>query len=206
MDIVKTSLIIILLIVVGLFIFSLNDFIGFKTKQVTPISKVATGNDITKSGDSFESRYAILSSEHTNFCAKADFIASKSDDERLQGSCCSKMDFHRYTEQVEGLKKYPNTNQIPSDPYDIPVSLAKELLWYKKTIKLTSEQQAIYDEAMQMSHEHGPCCCKCWRWDAFEGLAKYLITEHSFNAQQIAEIWNLADGCGGKGHIDAMHT
>ena len=116
------------------------------------------------------------------------------------------MDFHRYTEQVEGLKKYSNINQIPSDPYDIPVSLAKELLEYKKTIKLTSEQQVIYDEAMQMSHEHGPCCCKCWRWDAFEGLAKYLITEHNFNAQQIAEVWDLADGCGGKGHIEGMHA
>ena len=153
-----------------------------------------------------KSKFALLSSAKTNFCAKANFIASKSDDERLQGSCCSKMDFHRYTEQVEGLKKYSNINQIPSDPYDIPVPLAKELLEYKKTIKLTSEQQAIYDEAMQMSHEHGPCCCKCWRWDAFEGLAKYLITEHNFNAQQIAEVWDLADGCGGKGHIDAMHT
>ena len=185
----------------------INGCVGtMKSSNMSPTSEKMQGSNIKQTENNLKSKFALLSSAKTNFCAKADFIASKSDDERLQGSCCSKMDFHRYTEQVEGLKKYSNINQIPSDPYDIPVSLAKELLEYKKTIKLTSEQQVIYDEAMQMSHEHGPCCCKCWRWDAFEGLAKYLITEHSFNAQQIAEIWNLADGCGGKGHMDAMHT
>ncbi len=147
-----------------------------------------------------ESKFALLSNAHTNFCAKADFINSKSDDERLQGSCCSKMDFHRYMEQIEGLKKYSQISQIPKDPYDIPVSLAKELLGYKKSIVLTSEQQMIYDGAMKMSHEHGPCCCKCWRWDAFEGLAKFLITKYNFNSEQIAEVWDLIDGCGGKGH------
>ena len=162
--------------------------------------------NIKQTENNLKSKFSLLSSAKTNFCAKAGFIASKSNDERLQGSCCSKMDFHRYTEQVEGLKKYSNIKQIPSDPYDIPVPLAKELLEFKKTIKLTSEQQAVYDEAMQMSDEHGPCCCKCWRWDAFEGLAKYLITEHNFNAQQIAEIWDSADGCGGKGHIEGMHA
>ena len=179
---------------------------SMKNSNMPSTSGKIQGSNIKQTENNLKSKFALLSSAKTNFCAKADFIASKSDDERLQGSCCSKMDFHRYTEQVEGLKKYSNIKQIPSDPYDIPVPLAKELLEYKKTIKLTSEQQAIYDEAMQMSHEHGPCCCKCWRWDAFEGLAKYLITEHNFNAQQIAEVWDLADGCGGKGHIEGMHA
>ena len=145
----------------------------------------------------------MLSTANTNFCAGPAFISQKSDDEMLQGSCCSKMDFHRYKEQIEGLKKYSNIKQIPSDPYDISVPLAKELLNYKDTIWLTPEQQAIYDEATKMSHEKGPCCCKCWRWHAFEGLAKYLITEHNFNSEQIAEVWDLSDGCGGTGHEHA---
>ena len=197
----------ILALVMILLLILINGCAGtMKSSDMPSTSGKIQGSNIKQTENNLKSKFVLLSSAKTNFCAKADFIASKSDDERLQGSCCSKMDFHRYTEQVEGLKKYSNIKQIPSDPYDISVSLAKELLEYKKTIKLTSEQQAIYDESMQMSDEHGPCCCKCWRWDAFEGLAKYLITEHNFNAQQIAEVWDLADGCGGKGHIDAMHT
>src|SRR3989338_7847757 len=149
-----------------------------------------------------EGKFAQLSVAKTNFCAKSDFIDSLSENDRLQGSCCSKMDFHRYEEQVEGLKKFSSIKQIPSDPYDIPVSLAKELLDYQKNIQLTSEQQEIYDEAMKMSIEGGPCCCKCWRYEAFWGQAKYLIVEEGFTAEQIAEVWGLEDGCGGAGHVE----
>ena len=104
-------------------------------------------------------------------------------DARIQGSCCSAMDLHRYQEQVEGLKKYAEISQIPSDPYDVPVSLAKQLFEYQKTIQLAPDQQAIYDQAMQVSEERGPCCCRCWRWFAFEGQAKYLITELDWSGQ-----------------------
>ena len=110
------------------------------------------------------------------------------------------MDFHKYQEQVDGLKKYANTPQIPSDPYDVPVSLAKQLFEYQRTIQLTADQQAIYDQAMQMADEKGPCCCHCWRWIAFEGQAKYLISELNWSAEEIATVWDLEDGCGGAGH------
>ncbi len=152
------------------------------------------------SDESLKSKFASLSAANTNLCAAPGFIDYKNNNERIQGSCCSAMDFHRYVEQVEGLKKYSHIEKIPSDPYDIPVQLAKELLDYQKNIILTSEQQEIYDEAIKMSHEGGPCCCKCWRWDAFEGQAKFLITQYNFNSAQIAEIWDLEDGCGGEGH------
>lgn len=122
------------------------------------------------------------------------------DDARIQGSCCSPMDFHRYQEQVEGLRKYADIPQIPNDPYDVPVKLAKQLFEYQQTIQLTPEQRAVYDQAMQISAEGGPCCCRCWRWFAFEGQAKYLITELDWSAQQVAELWELEDGCGGSGH------
>lgn len=144
-------------------------------------------------------RFTELNGAGTNFCAGPS-ILEQSSVERLQGACCGKMDFHRYKEQLEGLEKYANIEQIPTDPYDISRELADELLEYQKTIVLSVAQQKIYDDAVTMSHEGGPCCCKCWRWYAFEGLAKYLITEHGFTAEQIAEVWDLEDGCGGTGH------
>ncbi len=152
--------------------------------------------------DSLDEKFVTLSNAHTNYCAAPNFLDSKSDDERLQGSCCSKMDFHRYTEQIEGLKQYSSMSVIPSDPYDVKVSLAKTLIDYDKKITLNPQQQEVYDKAMKMSDEGGPCCCKCWRWTAFEGQAKYLITEYNYNEKQIAKVWDLEDGCGGKGHED----
>lgn len=146
-------------------------------------------------------KFTFLSKQRSNSCGlRAEQVLSYSDEERLQGSCCSAMDLHRYQEQVKGLKKYSNISQIPPDPYDISISLAKELLGYKDLINLTTEQQKIYDNAMELSDEGGPCCCKCWRWDAFEGQAKYLITKYNFSAEEIAEIWDIEDGCGGEGH------
>jgi len=123
-----------------------------------------------------------------------------SDDESIQGACCGAMDFHRYQEQVESLKQYKDISQIPEDPYNISVALAKQLFEYQRTITLNEEQQGVYDQAMEMSHEGGPCCCKCWRWTAFEGLAKYLITEEGYDSQQVADLWDMLDGCGGPGH------
>ena len=122
------------------------------------------------------------------------------DSARIQGACCSAMDFQSYQHQVEELKKYADVPQIPSDPYDVPVSLAKQLFEYDKTIQLTPDQQTIYDQATQMADEHGPCCCHCWRWIAFEGQAKYLISQQNWSAKEIAAVWDLEDGCGGPAH------
>ncbi len=153
--------------------------------------------------ETLEAKFARLNSANSNFCAGPDFLDNINVD-KLQGACCSEMDLHRYKEQLEGLKEYSKIEKIPSDPYDIPRELADELLDYQKNIKLTSEQQKIYDEAVGLSHEGGPCCCKCWRWYAFEGQAKYLIVEEGFTAEQIAEVWDLEDGCGGPGHIEGV--
>lgn len=151
-----------------------------------------------------ETKFEILRQARSNVCGGAGFLSNKQDTDRLQGSCCSAMEFHRYQEQVGGLKQFSYIREIPTDPYDIPVSVAKELLGYKQTIRLTSTQQQIYDQAMKLSDEGGPCCCRCWRWDAFEGLAKYLIAEHDFSAEKVAQVWDLEDGCGGSGHVE--HT
>lgn len=152
-------------------------------------------------------QYDYLSVQTSSSCGlQPETVATYPDEQRIQGSCCSTMDMHRYQEQVEGLKKYSGVDVIPADPYDIAAGLAKRLLDYQKNIVLTSEQQDVYNRAMEMSEEGGPCCCKCWRWYAFEGQAKYLITKLGWGAEEIAELWGLEDGCGGAGHEGGGHA
>ena len=149
-------------------------------------------------------RFQVLSSEGNSSCSGAftDSISSMTDDSRIKGSCCSPMSWHRYEEQVEGLKKYKDISEIPPDPYDIDAELAKKLKSHYDDV-LSEEEQKAYDYAMANSHEKGPCCCKCWRWYVYGGLAKFLIKEKGFGGEQITEVWNLSDGCGGEGdHVD----
>ena len=153
---------------------------------------------------SLRSKFEVLASSGNSSCSTnfIDSIATMSDNARLQGSCCSPMNWHRYQEQVQGLKRYKNIKEIPNDPYDISAKLAKEMQAHYDD-QLTPEQQKEYDYAMQNSHEKGPCCCKCWRWYVYGGLAKYLIQNYNFTGEQITEVWNLSDGCGGEGdHVN----
>lgn len=160
------------------------------------------GEGVTK--QAFAAKFEKLSQNGNSSCSGdfKDSISSMTDNVRLQGSCCSPMNLHRYTEQVEGLKKYENIKEIPPDPYDIEAGLAKKMLSHYDD-KLTAEEQKTYDYAMQNSNEKGPCCCKCWRWYVYGGLAKYLIQNYNFSGEQITEVWNLSDGCGGQGdHVN----
>ncbi len=109
---------------------------------------------------------------------------------------------HRYVEQVEGLKTYAHIPDIPPDPYDIEAGLAQKLLSYY-TAALTPDEQKAYDYALAHAHEKGPCCCTCWRWYVYGGLGKLLIKNYGFTGEQVAEVWNLSDGCGGAG--DHLH-
>ena len=145
-------------------------------------------------------KFDMLAKTGNSTCSMAfnDSIEAMPDTARLQGSCCSPMDPHRYEEQVTGLKKFKDIPEIPADPYDIPVILAKQLK-VQYDVELTTEGQAAYDFAMQNSNEKGPCCCKCWRWYVYGGLAKLLIQKYNFTGEQVVEVWNLSDGCGGPG-------
>lgn len=149
-------------------------------------------------------KFDMLSKSGNSSCS-ATFMQSidgMSDSARLQGSCCSPMDIHRYIEQVTGLQKYKNIPEIPSDPYDIDASLAKKLK-ANYDVQLTADEQTAYDYAMANSMEKGPCCCKCWRWYVYGGLGKLLIQKYHFTGEQVTEIWNLSDGCGGPGdHVN----
>ena len=118
------------------------------------------------------------------------------DNAELKGSCCSPMDFDRYKEQIEGLQKYKDIPEVPADPYDISAGLAKQLQSHYDDA-LTADGQKAYDYAMQNSMEKGPCCCRCWRWYVYGGLAKLLIQKYHFTGEQVTEVWNLSDGCGG---------
>lgn len=143
-------------------------------------------------------KFDYLSKNGNSSCSASfqNSISSMAGSARLQGSCCSPMSMHRYSEQVEGLKKYKDIPEIPADPYDIEVGLAKKLMSYYD-MDLTPEEQQAYDYAMQNSSEKGPCCCKCWRWYVYGGLGKYLIKNYQFTGEQVTEVWNLSDGCGG---------
>ncbi len=148
--------------------------------------------------DALAARFEYLSKQGTNSCGGGkDVVKSLADDGSMQGSCCGAMSLHSYEEQIEGLKKYTDYDIIPPDPYDVAVDWAKEMIAYSEAKILSPEQQAIYDAAMEMSEE-GPCCCKCWHWYAYEGLAKKLIIDDNFSAEQIAEVWDLSDACGGE--------
>jgi hypothetical protein len=143
-------------------------------------------------------RFVALSERHTNRCdLQASEIRSYASTERLQGSCCNAMDEAAYRRQVRYLRRYAHTADIPRDPYDVSAGLTQRLLGYDHAVKLTAAQQATYREAMTMSREKGPCCCRCWRWTAFRGLSKQLIARRRMGASELARLIEALDGCGG---------
>lgn len=162
-------------------------------------------NTATVSGEmTLRDRFDMLRVQSTNACgAQPQHLTDIPDGQRMQGSCCSAMNFHSYEEQIAGLESdYSDYGIIPSDPYNVSVKWAKQMIKYGEDTELTEGQQAIYDKATEISHEGGPCCCKCWHWYAYAGLGKKLIIDHDFSAAQLAELWELSDACGG----DHTHT
>jgi len=161
----------------------------------------ATGNASAGAAGT-EVQFRYLSAQRSNSCdLTPETVRSYPDSTHLQGSCCNAMDMGTYQTQVDRLRAYREVDAIPSDPYDVPVSLAKRLLAYDGSIQLNPGQQATYDSAMAMTDDKAPCCCKCWRWYAFRGLAKYLIAQKQFGAPEVARVIDLVDGCGGKHEV-----
>jgi hypothetical protein len=143
-------------------------------------------------------RFKDLSQNGNSTCSAkfTDSIATMPAMARIKGSCCSPMELKRYGEQVRGLAKYRAVPMIPGDPYDIAAATAQRMMPYYD-LKLAGDEQKAYDYAMANSEEKGPCCCPCWRWKVYGGLAKYLIHEHRFTGEQVVDVWDLSDGCGG---------
>ncbi len=89
----------------------------------------------------YNSKFIELSANGNSACFGQNVVFSMDDSMHLTGSCCDKMNQHRYEEQAKGLKKYSHIKEIPSDPYDIPVDLAKKLLSFDSSIILSTEQK-----------------------------------------------------------------
>lgn len=113
----------------------------------------------------------------------------------LGGQCCGPMkDLTEYNKELKNLQKYKDIPDVPMNPYKTPVEVAKKWIDYDHATTLTAEEQAIMDQAMKLSKE-GPCCCKCWHYFVNEGIAKKMIKEYHYNAQQIAEYWDTSSIC-----------
>ena len=98
----------------------------------------ASAADMVLMAGSME-KFNYLSQQNSSSCGlQPDTVLTYADATRLQGSCYSPMDLQSYQAQVESLKRYSDIAQIPSDPYDVPASLAKTLLEYQRTIQLTA--------------------------------------------------------------------
>ena len=134
--------------------------------------------------------------------AYVNWVNGLADNTYIQGSCCSPMDFTPdYSSQVSGLTSYSSISLIPPDPYNVLAHTAKADI-ANVGLGLTSAQQATFNTAAGNTNDHGWCCCQCWAYYAHEGLAKALIVQYGYNAQQVATVINLEDCCGGPGPMN----
>ena len=174
--------------VMGLFILASGAWLASSAQAKEPVDPAVA------------KQFEYLSKNGNSNCSQAflDSIPRMATMNRIRGSCCSPMDLDHYAKQLEGLKKYKDIAAIPADPYDIEAGLAQQAV-ANYDVALSPGEQRAYSYAMANSDEHGPCCCKCWRWHMYGGLAKYLIHNRGFTGQQVTELWNLSDGCGGAG-------
>ena len=113
----------------------------------------------------------------------------------LGGQCCGAMkDLSEYSEELKNLQQYKNIPDVPMNPYKTPVAIAKKWIDYDNATTLTPAQQMLMDQAMKLSKE-GPCCCKCWHYFVNEGIAKKMIKDYHYSAQQIAAYWDTSSIC-----------
>lgn len=114
----------------------------------------------------------------------------------LSGQCCGVLqNTTEYHEHLEKLQQYSNIPDVPLNPYKTPVDAAKKWIDYDNKTMLNTSEQAVYAQAMKLSTE-GPCCCHCWHYYVNEGIAKKLIHEHGYSAQQVSDFWDVSDICG----------
>lgn len=151
---------------------------------------------VSGAGSAIDRRFAALSKARTNRCdLGAAELRRMPGHMRLRGSCCFPMDRAGYEEQLRDLRGY-DRRLVPRDPYDIPVSMAKRLLSYRD-LPLDARERAAYRRATAISELGGPCCCPCWRWEAFKGQARFLLARRGFSAEEVAQLWEHEEGCGG---------
>ena len=204
-------------IVAGIFFLDQKPLVGHGYDTV--LSTVSTNQSIPSigacTGPLGQSKNYLLQVQSKNFTTHVDPILQHLDNltiscngpkdimqlpdnfTNMGGQCCGVVNnIEKYHRQIEGLKKFSNIADVPSNPYDIPVVQVKKMLAYDRDTILTSEENVTLTMAAKMSDEGGPCCCKCWHWYFNEGVAKEMIAEYHFTANQIADFYNLSDICG----------
>lgn len=145
-----------------------------------------------------DARFSYLAVQRSNRCdLQAAEIATYPRTARLQGSCCSPMDRAAYKDQLRALRDYDRVAAIPRDPYDISAGTVQRLLRYRDNVELDRTDRATYRRALELSSEGGPCCCHCWRWEAFAGLGQKLTMRDGWHAAELASLIDALDGCGG---------
>lgn len=165
------------------------------TSDGTPSNARPGGGDAAPGS---AARFIYLAAQRSNRCdLSPGSVNSMDGTDRLQGSCCTAMNETRYRSQVDALRRYRQDRLIPTDPNDVPVALAQRLLRADTNIKLSPGQRAAYRRAITIAPEGGPCCCHCWRWTAFRGLAKHLLARRGWSAAQVGGLIGNLDGCGG---------
>ncbi|TSA18975.1 MAG: hypothetical protein D4R72_00845 [Nitrosopumilales archaeon] len=118
------------------------------------------------------------------------------DGKYLSGQCCGALkNTTEYHEHLEKLKQYSDISDIPLNPYKTSVDVAKKWIDYNNRTTLSTSEQVMYNQAMKISSE-GPCCCHCWHYYVNEGIAKKMIHDYGYNAQQVSDFWDVSDICG----------
>lgn len=114
----------------------------------------------------------------------------------LSGQCCGTlMDTKDIHANRAKLQAYKNMPQIVLDPYKTPIAEAKYWIDYDRATTLTPVEQNVFQKAYRLSQEK-PCCCHCWHYFMDEGIAKKMIQDRTFQAQQIADFWDASTICG----------
>ena len=173
--------------------------------------KTGTNPGPGAAGTQIEFNY--LSQQSSNACvwsgvnlgdetAYVNWVNGLPDNNYIQGACCTPMDFTPdYSSQIPGLTSYASISLIPPDPYNVLAHTAKADI-ANVNLGLSASQQATLNTAASGTNDGGWCCCQCWAYYAHEGLAKALITQYGYDAQQVVTVINLEDCCGGPGQMN----
>jgi len=142
--------------------------------------------------------FSHLSKQHSNNCTllAAELVAFPVQDASARG-VLPEDGCHELQRPAGWPSQVPRDPSDPSEPLrclGVACATADPL---PRDDSPHQRRAATYHRGMQLSPEHGPCCCHCWRWSAFQGLSDYLIADRGWTAKPLGHLIGLLDGCGG---------
>ena len=86
-----------------------------------PLASTSARAEEMSDDAALKSRFELLSQHGNGECSVKfeNSIATMPADAKLQGSCCAPMDEARYRQQLDGLKKYSDLAEVPSDLWNV---------------------------------------------------------------------------------------